>query len=382
MSQRYDVIVIGAGIIGLATARELLLRHPKLKVLVLEKEKDIAMHQTGHNSGVIHSGIYYKPGSMKAKTCMAGRRALLKFCDEKGIKYQLCGKVIVATDESELPKLEELFRRGTANGVRDLEIIGPERLKEIEPHAVGIKALYSPEAGIVDFTEVAKELEKDIRRLGGEIQFGYKVRNINELPADHVINCAGLFSDIIAGLKDVRIVPFRGEYYRLAPESEHLVKALIYPVPDPRFPFLGVHFTRNIRGFVEAGPNAVLAYAREGYRKRDINLKHFFKTLTFSGFHAIARKYWRIGASEFYRSYSKRVFTKSLRKLIPEIKESDLVTGGSGVRAQAVGSDGTLFDDFVIRQSGKAIHVINAPSPAATASLAIATTIVDKYIKF
>jgi len=392
----YDVIFIGGGIVGLATAMKLGERFPKLRLLVLEKEDRIARHQTGHNSGVIHGGIYYKPGSLKATNCVSGRKALLDFCDRNGIAYDLCGKVIVATDEEELPRLDELYRRGTANQVPRLEMIGPERLREIEPHARGLRAIYSPATGIIDFTQVAEAYAKQVREQGGDILTSRRVKKISpdgaelivstgweEFRGRFLVNCAGLFSDRIARMlsagssaTNVRIVPFRGEYYKIAPEKGALINGLIYPVPDPRFPFLGVHFTRSIHGYVEAGPNAVLAFAREGYRKSDINLRDLWETLSFSGFRSVARRYWRMGLEEQYRSFSKPAFTRALQRLMPEIALEDLQPGGAGVRAQAVAADGTLLDDFVIRQTANAIHVLNAPSPGATASLAIGENIV------
>jgi L-2-hydroxyglutarate oxidase LhgO len=408
----YDVIVIGGGIVGLASAMKMAERFPRLSVLVLEKESDLARHQTGHNSGVIHGGIYYKPGSLKAETCVTGRRALLDFCDRNGVRYELCGKVIVATAEEELPRLEELFRRGAANGVPGLAMIAPERLAEIEPQARGIRAIHSPATGIIDFTQVAKAYATKFREAGGEILTSREVKTMlrrggetivqtprEEFRARYVLNCGGLYSDRIARMTsargasasddtsergvfasdddmDVQIVPFRGEYYKIAPEKGSLIKGLIYPVPDPRFPFLGVHFTRSIHGYVEAGPNAVLAFAREGYRKTDIELRDLWETLSFSGFRSVAKRYWRMGLEEQYRSLSKRAFTSALKRLVPAITIDDLKPGGSGVRAQAVAADGALLDDFVIRQTGNAIHVLNAPSPGATASLAIGERIV------
>ncbi|HEX2386848.1 MAG TPA: L-2-hydroxyglutarate oxidase, partial [Candidatus Binatia bacterium] len=391
MPQNYDVIVIGAGIVGLATAMKLGERFPTLRLLILEKEDGIARHQTGHNSGVIHGGIYYKPGSLKAANCVAGRRALLEFCDRNGIAYELCGKVIVATDAEEIPRLEELFRRGTANQVPGLQMIGPERLREIEPHARGVRAIHSPATGIIDFTQVAEAYARTVRERGGDILTSRVVKKISrsggelivgtgweEFRGRFLVNCGGLYSDRVARMVDaestatkVQIVPFRGEYYKIAPPKGSLIKGLIYPVPDPSFPFLGVHFTRSIHGYVEAGPNAVLALAREGYRKSDINLRDLWETLSFSGFRSVARRYWRMGLEEQVRSFSKRAFTRALQRLLPAITEDDLQPGGAGVRAQAVGADGALLDDFVIRQSPNAIHVLNAPSPGATASLAI-----------
>jgi L-2-hydroxyglutarate oxidase len=396
----YDVIVVGAGIVGLAAAMKMAERFPRLRLLVLEKESAIARHQTGHNSGVIHGGIYYKPGSLKAETCVSGRLALLDFCDRNGIAYDLCGKVIVATDEEEIPRLEELFRRGEANNVPGLEMIGPERLREIEPHARGIRAVYSPATGIIDFTQVAGAYASRVRDLGGEVRTLREVKNIfhrggelivqtsqEEIHTRSLLNCGGLYSDRIARMTsargasasddiDVKIVPFRGEYYKVAPERGSLIRGLIYPVPDPRFPFLGVHFTRSIHGYVEAGPNAVLAFAREGYRWTDFNAGDLWETLSFSGFRSVAKKYWKMGLEENYRSLSKRAFTRALQRLVPAITMDDLKPGGSGVRAQAVASDGALLDDFVIKQTGNAIHVLNAPSPGATASLAIGERIV------
>lgn len=389
----FDLTVIGGGIVGLATAMEIVEKYPWMKLLVLEKEKEIALHQTGHNSGVIHSGIYYRPGSIKAQTCVAGRKALLEFCDRNGIPYDLCGKVVVATGEGELPRLEELLRRGTANGVEGLEMIGPERLKEIEPHATAIKALYAPTTGIIDFTKVAQAYARRIRSQGGEILTSHEVKKIapregglaletphGEFHSRHLINCAGLYSDHVAGMmgrSDLRIIPFRGEYYKIAPERQFLVKGLIYPVPDPRFPFLGVHFTRTIHGDVEAGPNAVLALAREGYRKKDIDLRDLWSTFSYKGFWSLAGNHWRMGLEEMYRSISKRAFVKALQRLMPDIRGDDLIAGGAGVRAQAVAPTGALLDDFEITQAGDAIHVLNAPSPGATSSLAIGKKIVE-----
>lgn len=398
--QHFDLTVIGGGIVGLATAMEFAEKYPGLKLLLLEKEKELATHQTGHNSGVIHSGIYYRPGSIKAETCVTGRKALIGFCDREGIPYQLCGKVIVATCEEELPRLEELYRRGAANGVQGLEMIGPDRLKEIEPHANGIKALYAPSTGIIDFTRVAQAYARRIRGLGGEILTSQAARAI--VPADggltvetssaefhskFLINCAGLFSDRVARMvsgessvepeTDLRIIPFRGEYYTIVPQRRSLVRGLIYPVPDPRFPFLGVHFTRTIHGDVEAGPNAVLALAREGYKKTDVNLAQALEIFSFKGFWSMARKYWRTGLGEMHRSFSRPAFVKALQRLLPDVRSEDLAPGGAGVRAQAVSAAGVLLDDFVIKQTKNAIHVLNAPSPGATSSLAIGKSIVE-----
>ena len=393
MDSKCDVGIIGGGIVGLATALRLTQRFPRCSVTVLEKENNLAVHQTGHNSGVIHSGIYYRPDSHKARFCVDGVSSLVQFCDEEGIRYERCGKVIVATDESELDRLEALHERGTANGVQGLEIIGPERLKEIEPHAHGIRALYAPRTGIVDFKDVAQAYAKRIREGGGTVLPGREVLKIarsgsstsletaaGSVECRYVINCAGLYADKVARMMgeepQARIIPFRGEYYSLKPASRQLVKALIYPVPNPRFPFLGVHFTRNIHGGVEAGPNAIPAFAREGYRKRDFSVSETMGTLTYPGFWTMALKYWKTGLGEIHRSLSKKVFLHDLQRLLPEIANEDLASGGSGVRAQAVDAKGRLLDDFHIQESRGAIHVLNAPSPGATSSLAIGEHIV------
>ena len=387
-SNQYDIAIIGGGILGLSTAMQLMERAPNWRVAVIEKEAQLAPHQPGHNSGVMHSGIYYRPGSHKAQFCVAGLNNMVKFCDENEIEYQQCGKVIVALNESELGRLQDLFERGTANGVPDLEIVGPERLKEIEPHTVGMRALWAPHTGIVDFTKVAAAFANKFQQAGGDIFTGAAVKKITNmtgsvalettkgtLQAKHLINCAGLYADKVATMTGeklgVKIIPFRGEYYTLRPESHHLVSGLIYPVPDPQFPFLGVHFTRNIKGHVEAGPNAVMALRREGYRKRDFSLGESMANLAYPGFWKMAAKYWKIGMGEVYRSFNKRVFLHDLQRLSPEIRNSDLDSGGSGVRAQAVARDGSLLDDFSIIQGRDAIHVLNAPSPGATSSLAI-----------
>ena len=392
--QQYDAAIVGGGIIGLSTAMHLAQRFPRLRVAVLEKEAELATHQTGHNSGVIHSGIYYRPGSHKANFCVAGVRKLLRFCDENEIEYERCGKVIVATDPSELGRLDNLYQRGVANGVEGLEIIGPERLREIEPHAAGIRALWAPGTGIADYPKVAQVYAAKFAHAGGDIFTGAPVRRIirngggglaletpkGAVQAAHIINCAGLYADKVAAMLeervDVRIVPFRGEYYTLRPESHHLVSGLIYPAPDPRFPFLGVHYTRNIHGSVEAGPNAVLALSRQGYRKRDLNLGETLGTLSYPGFWKMTAKHWRTGLSETRRSYSKGIFLRDLQRLLPAIREEDLEPGGSGVRAQAVAANGALLDDFHILRGREAVHVLNAPSPGATSSLAIGEHIV------
>jgi len=397
MADNFDIVIIGGGIVGLATALNVTQRYPQRKLVILEKEDRLAAHQTGHNSGVIHSGIYYKPGSLKAQTCVSGAKALTAFCDRHSLPYERCGKVVVATTTAELPRLEELFRRGTANGVEGMEMIGLERLREIEPHATGIKALYVPTTGIIDFPRVARTYAQLIQETGGEIRLRHEVQRINhrdtelvletsqgEVRGKFLINCGGLFCDRLARMAGVRpdlqIVPFRGEYYTIAPQRRGLVKNLIYPVPDPALPFLGVHFTRTIDGSVEAGPNAVLAFAREGYKKTDFSLSDTKETLTFSGFWGMAHKYWQTGMGEMYRSFSRRAFLKALQRLLPELTESDLHPGGSGVRAQAISPTGALVDDFALSVSGNTLHVLNAPSPGATASLAIGRLIVDKAV--
>jgi L-2-hydroxyglutarate oxidase LhgO len=390
-----DVAIIGAGILGLATGRALLRRYPRLRLAVLEKEPAIARHQTGHNSGVIHSGLYYAPGSLKARLCVAGAAALTRFCDERGIPYQRCGKVVVAIDAAELPRLEELYRRGTANGVPGLELIGPERLREIEPHAAGLRAVYSPNTGIVDFGRVAAAFAEDIQQAGGAILADRAVQAITRrngvvrvettggsVETRFVIGCAGLHADRVAALTGAarapRIVPFRGDYYILKPARSQLINALIYPVPDPSFPFLGVHSTLRVDGSMWLGPNAVLAFAREGYRRRDVNLPDLWDALSYPGFQALARRYWRVGLDEMLRDFSKRRFVQAAQRLVPAITPDDVVPGPAGVRAQALTLDGQLVDDFVIDADGPIVHVRNAPSPAATSSLAIADMIVER----
>jgi L-2-hydroxyglutarate oxidase LhgO len=384
----YDLTIIGGGIVGLATAHALGERFPHLRLAIVEKEPRLATHQTGHNSGVIHSGIYYKPGSHKATLCVEGARLMMEFCEKQGIRYEKIGKVIVATSEEELPRLDALFERGTRNGVPGLRMLDSAELGAIEPHTRAIRAIHSPNTAIVDFTEVASALEARLRQAGTEILTGRRITRVTrsagvvrlgtgrlDIVTRRVINCAGLYSDVVARLMGastaVRIVPFRGEYYMLRPERHHLVRGLIYPVPDPQFPFLGVHFTRTIHGEVEAGPNAVLAFAREGYTLSTVRLGELADTLTYRGFWAMAGRYWRTGTYEMYRSISKGAFVAALKRLIPEITEADVRRGGAGVRAQALAPDGSLVDDFSIVSGPDAIHVLNAPSPAATASLAI-----------
>ncbi|MCH7605708.1 MAG: L-2-hydroxyglutarate oxidase [Chloroflexi bacterium] len=388
-SSEYDVAIIGGGIIGLSTAMQLKSdKYPRWRVAVLEKDGELATHQTGHNSGVIHSGIYYRPDSEKARFCVEGAKALLRFCEENEIEYEQCGKVIVASSEDEFGRLETLRERGIANGVEGLEIIGPERLKELEPHVSGVRALWAPTTGIIDYKKVALAYAGRFQEAGGDIYTNSPVKRIRRssdgveletpngnLKAKHVINCAGLYADRVAQMmgeaSDVRIIPFRGEYFTLRPESHHLVSGLIYPVPDPRFPFLGVHYTKNIHGHVEAGPNAVMALKREGYRKQDIDVGEMWGTVTFPGFWKMSMRYWKVGIGELHRSYSKKIFVRDLQRLIPEIQDSDLAPGGAGVRAQAVSRSGALLDDFSIIRSREAVHVMNAPSPGATSSLAI-----------
>jgi len=397
MSQ-YDLIVVGGGIVGLATAYQLLIRKPGLRLCLLEKERELGMHQTGHNSGVLHAGLYYQPGSQKAKLCGEGKRELQIFADEHGIPYELCGKLVVALDESELDRLANIKQRATANGVEGLEEVGPERIRELEPHAAGIRALWSPRSGIIDFRRVALAYADEVRARGGEIFNGQEVRSIRssaneqivitrtgELVARDLISCAGLYSDRVAAMTgdagDDRVIPFRGDYYTLKPDARRLVRALIYPVPDPRFPFLGVHFTKRIDGEVLAGPNAVLAFAREGYKRLHIAPRELAATLLFPGFRRLARSYFRTGISEMWRDWSRTAFTAQLVRYVPEIKANDLIFGPSGVRAQALTLDGKMVDDFSIGDSPHVLHVRNAPSPAATASLAIGRELAEMAIQ-
>ncbi|MAT16910.1 MAG: L-2-hydroxyglutarate oxidase [Planctomyces sp.] len=392
--RKADIVIVGGGIVGLATAYQLTREYPGKQVVVLEKESKLAQHQTGHNSGVLHSGIYYRPGTLRANNCRAGKLAMEEFCLEEEISYDLCGKVIVAVNESELPALENIFERGKQNGV-NCEMIEQDRLLELEPHAAGIKAIHVPEAGIVDYVQVAERMAERIRGAGGEILTRAEVINFRRhsdhiiveslagmIEAKFVVTCAGLQSDRVAKMANekfnAQIVPFRGEYYELVPDAHHLCKALIYPVPDPNFPFLGVHFTRMIHGGVECGPNAVLAFAREGYRKTDINLRDLFESLSYGGFLKLAASNWQTGLGEMWRSYSKAAFVKALQHLIPEIRSEHLVSVPAGVRAQALSPDGKLIDDFIINESERMVLVGNAPSPAATSSLNIGKIIVDK----
>ncbi len=390
----WDIAIVGGGIVGLATAREILRRKPGTRLVVLEKEAEIARHQTGHNSGVIHAGIYYAPGSMKAKLCVAGAAEMMRYCDEKGIPWRRCGKLIVATDESELPRLASLYERGQANGVPGLELVEQERVREIEPHVRAVRALWSPNTGIVDYGLVAKSYAEDIQEFGGEIRTRHEVlaftrrngRTLIEssggtIEAARVITCAGIYSDRVAGLtgasREPRIVPFRGDYYILNPKRRDLVRTNIYPVPDPRFPFLGVHFTPRMNGDIWLGPNAVLAFSREGYRFRDVRPKDVGELFTNSGFRRFARQHWKTGMTEIARDLSRKRFLTSLQTFIPELTLDDLLPGPSGVRAQALTADGKLVDDFVIDRGDGVLHVRNAPSPAATSSLQIGAMIAD-----
>jgi len=391
---RYNVVVIGGGIVGLAVALEITRRFPRLHLLLVEKEDRVACHQSGRNSGVIHSGVYYRPGSLKAQLCVAGAAEMVAFCREHDIPHKVCGKVIVATSMEELPRLEQLRRRGEANRVAGLRLVSNEELREIEPHASGVGALLVPSTGVTDYAMVSEKYAQLTAAQGGTILTSAEVSGIHRrrdgimvqtrrgaFSTDHLINCAGLFSDRISRMAgdepQVMVVPFRGEYYGLVPARESLVRALIYPVPDPRFPFLGVHFTRRVKGRVDAGPNAVLALQREGYRGTDFRLRDTVSLLAFPGFWRMASRYGRVGCEEFYRCFSKPAFVRALQRLVPEVRNQDLMPGGAGVRAQALKRDGTLLDDFQFVPTEKMLHVLNVPSPAATASLVIGRTIAD-----
>lgn len=393
-----DVVIVGAGIVGLATAYQLIQKRPNLRITIIEKEAQVAAHQTGHNSGVIHSGLYYKPGSLKATNCIRGYQMLLDFCEQESIPFEKCGKIVVATQPSQVPMLQTLHERGIQNGLTGLRTLTLEEMREIEPHVSGVAGLRVPQTGIVNYTTVSQKLADKLERLGVRIRFNERVSSISQsthhstvvttggsYDTKLVINCAGLYSDKVAQLTekeelDIRITPFRGEYYELVPEKEYLVKHLIYPVPDPNFPFLGVHFTRMVDGGVEAGPNAVMAFGREAYQKSQINWKELGETLAWPGFQKVAAKYWKTGIGEFYRSFSKAAFTRALQELIPEIQEKDLKPGGAGVRAQACDRIGGLLDDFAILENAQAINVVNAPSPAATSSLSIGVTISERAL--
>jgi len=395
---KYDLTIIGAGIVGLASGYKLLMNNPGLKIAILDKEKGVASHQTGHNSGVIHSGIYYKPGSLKAINCQKGYRELLDFSKEFGIAHEVCGKVIVATKEEERARLDKIFKSGIANGMKGLRKILPEEVKEIEPHVRNVEAIWVPQAGIIDYKKVAEKYSELIEEKGGKLFLGEKVTAIFqsegrvrvqteklEIDSKIAVNCAGLQSDKVAALTEkhlnVKILPFRGEYYELVAEKKYLVRNLIYPVPNPNFPFLGVHFTRMIKGGIEAGPNAVLAFKREGYSRWDFHPGELAEILAYPGFRKLAAKFWRTGLGEMHRSYSKRAFVNAVRHLIPTIGYDDLKRGGAGVRAQAVDCDGNLIDDYLIIENQGVINVLNAPSPAATSSLAIGSAIAEKVLK-
>lgn len=393
----YDILVIGAGIVGLASAVQILTQYPGLKVCVLDKEDEVSKHQTGHNSGVIHSGIYYTPGESRALNCARGYKLLLDFCAKHDVKYELCGKVIVATSKEELPLLDKIFSRGMANGLKQIRMLPGEEVKEVEPHVQALKGILVPETGIIDFREMALTYKKLIAGMGGKVCLGQKVLSVTNDGKDQLIttgnsefrtrilvNCAGLYSDKIARMTQpeisIKIIPFRGEYYELKKEKEGMVNNLIYPVPNPSFPFLGVHYTRRIAGGIEAGPNAVLAFAREGYSRWDIHLPELLESLAFPGLRKVFLKYWKTGLGELYRSYSKQAFVRALKHLIPGIEADDLQRGGAGVRAMACHKNGTIIDDFLIFENKNVLNVCNAPSPAATASLAIGETVAQKAI--
>ncbi len=392
--EKSNIVIIGGGILGLATAYNLSRRYPKQTITLLEKEDSVATHQSGHNSGVIHSGVYYKPGSYKANLCREGKQALEAFCREAGIPFETCGKVIVATDQNELEGLHQLAKRGSKNGVQ-CELIGRRHLRQIEPHVTGIEALLVHDTGIVDYQQVSRRLMAFVSEAGNQILTGATVTDIEErenevivrtaeqeLHADFVVACAGLYSDRLAAMVGTRlparIVPFRGEYYKLRPAAKHLCRNLIYPVPDARFPFLGVHFTRTIDGQVECGPNAVFAFAREGYRLGIVNRRDLLDSLSYIGFMRLVSRYWRTGMGEMWRSLSKQAFAGSLRRLIPDITADDLISAPAGVRAQAIAPDGRLLYDFAFHETPRTVHVINAPSPAATASLSIGRQVVER----
>jgi L-2-hydroxyglutarate oxidase len=399
MRQEYDVAVIGGGLVGLATAFRLLERKPGARLVVLEKEEELARHQSGRNSGVIHAGLYYVPGSLKARLCREGMADLRRFADEHGIAHETCGKLVVALDESELGRLDELRRRGEANGIQGLREVGPDELRELEPNVVGIRALHVPETGVIDFRQVAGAYADEVRSRGGEIYLGSRVEAIDarngsrvlrlargdEVRTRSLIACAGVHSDRVAALsgrrdRAFRIVPFRGDYYTLVPHARSLVRGLVYPVPDPSFPFLGVHFTKRIDGEVWAGPNAVPALAREGYARWRLSPRDLFGTLAFPGFRRLARAYARTGAAEIWRDLVKRAFVAEMQRYVPAIESKHVTFGPSGIRAQGMNADGSLVDDFLLQESDGAIHVLNAPSPGATASLAIGRTLAEKAI--
>ena len=394
-----DIIIIGGGIVGLSTAYQLLQLNPNLTVTILEKENAVAKHQTGNNSGVIHSGIYYKPGSLKAQNCLRGYDMLIDFCKAQNIEYELCGKIIVAIKPEEIAGLEALYQRGIQNGLSGLRFLSTDEIKQYEPNCTGIKGVFVPQTGIVDYKQVAIKLAENITlNTNGNIILNSKIQAIvgvehgavvhtdtERFEARLVINCAGLYCDKVAAMAgeklNMKILPFRGEYYAIKPEKAHLVKNLIYPVPDPNFPFLGVHFTRRIGGEIEAGPNAVFAFQREGYKKTDFKWSEFWDAISFAGFRKVASKYWKTGLGEYHRSYFKPAFVKALQQLVPSITEDDLIPAGSGVRAQACDKEGGLIDDFYIQESASFIHVLNAPSPAATSSLSIGLELAERAMK-
>jgi len=400
MKRTFDVIIAGAGIVGLSTAYKLLEKSPSLKVLIIEKEDGVSKHQTGNNSGVIHSGIYYKPGSLKALNCTRGYKMLLEFCNKNEIPYDICGKVIVAVNDAEIPAMMNLYKRGIQNGLEGLKILEEKELKETEPYVSGVKGILVPQTGIVDYKAVSDKLLNLLLEKGAVVNFNEPVVFINDnyspdsieirtnkesYYCKHIVTCCGLQADRVAALNnknlDIKIIPFRGEYYKIKKDKSYLVKNLIYPVPDPNFPFLGVHYTRKMNGEIEAGPNAVFAFKREGYKKTDINFKDLFESLTWSGFRKVAGKFMRTGLMEYYRSLSKPAFTRALQKLTPQIMKTDLEPGGAGVRAQACSRDGKLADDFLFIENANVLHVCNAPSPAATSCLSIGDTIADKVLK-
>jgi L-2-hydroxyglutarate oxidase len=394
-----DVLIIGAGIVGLSTAHQLLKLNNNITVTILEKENGVAKHQTGNNSGVIHSGIYYKPGSLKAQNCLRGYDMLIDFCKAENINYELCGKIVVAIKPEEIAGLEALYQRGIQNGLSGLRFLNKEEIKQYEPNCTGIKGVFVPQTGIVDYKQIAVKLAENIsKNPNGEIVLNSKITaivgnehgavvhsNDERYEARLVINCAGLYCDKVAAMAgeklNMQIIPFRGEYYSIKPEKAHLVKNLIYPVPDPNFPFLGVHFTRRISGEIEAGPNAVFAFQREGYKKTDFKWSEFWESISFGGFRKVASKYWKTGLGEYHRSYFKPAFVKALQQLVPAIQEDDLEPAGAGVRAQACDKDGGLIDDFYIQDSNSFIHVLNAPSPAATSSLSIGLEVAERAMK-
>lgn len=393
-----DVVIVGGGIVGLATALRIMKASPKTRLTLIEKESRLALHQTGHNSGVIHSGLYYRPGSLKATNCRTGYSELLEFCRRENVRHEICGKIVVATQKEEMQQLEELYRRGTANGLTDLRYLSPQEIQEIEPHCDGVRALHVPQAGIVNYVDVAERYAEKLRQLGAEILLEEEVRDIRMgcnsveiITADHAIGakaavvCAGIYSDRLARnvIPDLplRMLPFRGEYYTLKPSAHHLVNNLIYPVPDPAFPFLGVHYTRMIGGGIECGPNAVFAWGREAYEKTEFNFRDAVESLSWPGFRKIALRYWRTGFGEYYRSFSKQAFVKALQRLIPAVNAEDLEPGGAGIRAQACDRAGNLLDDFDIRVVDRAVFVCNAPSPGATASLSIGARVSEQVLK-